>query len=82
MRPQELIDIHEAERVTGLDKSTLYKLSREGRVRSFKVLNALRFERADLLALITERPASSVPASPVTEKPTSAHTVGGRRSRG
>jgi hypothetical protein len=75
VQPQELIDIHEAERITGLDKSTLYKLARQGRVRSFKVLNSLRFERADLLVLITERPAPKGPGRRVTEKrPTLAAT--------
>jgi excisionase family DNA binding protein len=55
-----LIDVNEASRLTGLDKATLYKLAREGRVRSFKVLgNALRFDRADMLGLVQERPARS-----------------------
>jgi excisionase family DNA binding protein len=51
----DLIDINEASRLTGLDKATLYKLARQGRVRSYKVLAALRFERADVLALVQER---------------------------
>ena len=52
----ELVDAAEGERVTGLDRSTLYRLARTGRVRSYKVLTALRFNRADLLALVEERP--------------------------
>ncbi len=57
MHDHELIDVTEAARLTGLDKTTLYRLARERRVRSFKVLGtALRFERTDLLKLIEERP--------------------------
>lgn len=57
MEEHDLVDVTEASRVTGLDKTTLYKLARERRLRSFKVLGtALRFDRADLLKLIEERP--------------------------
>ena len=59
MDTQDLIDVNEGSRLTGLDKATLYRLAREHRVRSFKVLGtALRFERADLLKLVEERPAA------------------------
>ena len=51
----DLVDATEAKRITGLEKSTLYTLARTGRVRSFKVLNALRFDRSDLTALVQER---------------------------
>ena len=51
----DLVDINEAKRVVGLDKSTIYKLSREGRLRSYRVLSALRFRRADLRALVKPR---------------------------
>ncbi len=54
---RQLIDVNEAARMTGLDKDTIYRLSRQGKLRSFKVLSALRFERADIEALITVRPA-------------------------
>ena len=55
---QDLVDVNEGSRLTGLDKATLYKIARERRIRSFKVLGtALRFERADLLKLVQERPA-------------------------
>ena len=54
---RHLVDISEAERLTGLAKATLYKLSRQGRVRSFRVLGrALRFDRADVMALVEENP--------------------------
>lgn len=53
-----LIDITEAARLTGLAKSTIYKLARERTLRSFKVLGtALRFDRADVVNLVQERPA-------------------------
>ncbi len=60
MHDHDLVDVTEASRLTGLDKTTLYRLARERRVRSFKVLGtALRFDRADLLKLVEERPAIS-----------------------
>jgi len=43
--------------ITGLQPSTLRKMAWERRIRSFKVLGALRFKRSDLEALIVERPA-------------------------
>jgi excisionase family DNA binding protein len=58
MECEELVDVNEAERLTGLKQHTLYKLARHGRLRSFKVLTrSLRFRRADLLALTHERPS-------------------------
>jgi excisionase family DNA binding protein len=55
----ELIDVREAVRVTGLDKATLYRLARQGRVRSFRVLGrALRFERADVERLVVRKQAT------------------------
>lgn len=58
MHDHDLVDITEASRLTGLDKTTLYRLARERRVRSFKVLGtAVRFNRTDLLELVEERPA-------------------------
>jgi excisionase family DNA binding protein len=53
---RHLIDINESSRITGLDKDTIYRLSRQGRLRSFKVLTALRFDRADVEALVQPRP--------------------------
>ncbi len=54
MEADDLVDASEGERLTGLSRATLYKLARQGRIRSFRVLSALRFRRADLLALIRE----------------------------
>jgi excisionase family DNA binding protein len=54
----DLVSINDATRITGLEKATLYRLAQSGRIRSFKVLGtALRFDRADLRALVVERPA-------------------------
>ena len=59
MDTQDLVDVNDGSRLTGLDKATLYRLARQGRIRSFKVLGtALRFDRTDLLKLVEERPAS------------------------
>ncbi len=55
MDGRELVDITEAERITTLDRSTIYRLSRSGQLRSFRVLNTLRFDRRDLMGLVTER---------------------------
>ena len=53
-----LIDITEAARLTGLAKATLYRLASQRTLRSFKVLGtALRFDRADVLALVKEQPS-------------------------
>jgi excisionase family DNA binding protein len=58
MDTRDLVDINEAQRITGLDKDTIYKLARQKRIRSFKVIgSALRFERSDLVSLVEERPA-------------------------
>ena len=55
-RDRDLIAAAEASRLSGLTKPTLYKLARDGRLRSFRVLgNAIRFDRADVLALAEER---------------------------
>ena len=57
---QELIDINDAARITGLDKATLYRLARQRQLRSFKLLGrALRFDRTDLAALVQEQPAET-----------------------
>ena len=53
---RHLVPASEGERITGLARATLYKLAREGRIRSFKVLGrTLRFEREDLMALVEEQ---------------------------
>ena len=52
-----LVDATEASRLTGLAKTTLYRLARRGHLRSFKVLSrALRFDRTDLMKMVEERP--------------------------
>ena len=57
MEDHDLVDVTEASRLTGLDKTTLYRLAREHRVRSFKALGtAVRFDRTDVLKLVEERP--------------------------
>jgi excisionase family DNA binding protein len=68
---RDFVDAGEASRLVGLDRSTLYRLARDGRVRSFRILDRVRFERSDLLALIKERPSNNVPRSQT-----------GRRTRG
>ena len=56
-RDRTLVDATEASRLTGLAKTTLYRLARQGHLRSFKVLRrALRFNRADLMRMVEERP--------------------------
>ncbi len=56
-RDRTLVDATEASRLTGLAKSTLYRLARQGHLRSFKLLNrALRFDRIDLMNLAEEQP--------------------------
>jgi excisionase family DNA binding protein len=55
--PKELITINDAKRICGLEKTTLYRLVREGKLRSFRVLgHALRFDREDVLELVQEHP--------------------------
>lgn len=66
MQHPDLVDINEAARITGLAKSTLYKLSRTGELRSFKVLTALRFDRWDLVALVRTRELSKVKGDTAT----------------
>jgi excisionase family DNA binding protein len=57
MTIHDLVDVREATRITGLDKASVYRLARQGRLRSFKVLGrSLRFDRSDLLGLVEEKP--------------------------
>ena len=52
----DLVDVNEAARITGLRAQTLYRLARTGALRSFKVLRrAVRFDRTQLTALVGER---------------------------
>jgi len=67
MKNRDLVDVREAGRLSGLNPSTIYRIAREGRLRSFRVLGrALRFERSDLLALARERTVE--PKSSDTDK--------------
>ncbi len=54
---KRLIDANEASTMTGLQPGTIRKLASQGKIRSYKVLGALRFRQEDLQQLITERPA-------------------------
>ena len=58
MREEEqLYTSDEAARITSLSPLTLRKMAYERRIRSYKVLGALRFKKEDLESLIVERPA-------------------------
>lgn len=57
MSKEPFVTANQAAEITGLSASTIRRLAWERRIRSFKVLGALRFKRADLEALIVERPA-------------------------
>ena len=52
-----LLSADEGGALVGLHPATLRKLASQRRIRSFKVLGALRFKKEDLEALIVERPA-------------------------
>jgi len=54
---EKLLSADEASELTGLHPATLRKMAWQRRIRSFKVLGALRFKRSDLEELIVERPA-------------------------
>jgi hypothetical protein len=57
---RKLMDVAEAPRFVSLDRSTLYRLAREERVRSLCILNPVRIERGDLLSMIEEKRAKLV----------------------
>ena len=54
---EKLYSAQQASEITSLSPLTLRKMAYERRIRSFKVLGALRFKKEDLQALIVERPA-------------------------
>jgi hypothetical protein len=54
---RKLVSADEGAECTGLAPSTLRKLAWQQKIRSYKVLGALRFRLEDLEALIQERPA-------------------------
>ncbi len=53
---EKLLTAEEASELTGLSPNTLRKLAWQRRIRSFKVLGALRFKQSDLEELVVERP--------------------------
>ncbi len=53
---EEYISAEAAAKLIGLHPATLRKLAWQRRIRSFKVLGALRFKRGDLEELVEERP--------------------------
>jgi excisionase family DNA binding protein len=56
MHTPDLVDVNESARITGLRAQTLYRLARQGRIKSFRVLRrAVRFDRSELLELVRER---------------------------
>ena len=57
---ETLLTAREAAQLTGLHPATLRKMAWQRRIRSFKILGALRFKRCDLEELIVERPALNV----------------------
>lgn len=60
---EKLLNADEAAEITGLHPTTIRRLAWQRRIRSYKVLSALRFKRADLEELIVEQPAEKVGAS-------------------
>ena len=54
---KRLIDANEAAVITGLRPETIRRLASHRKIRSYRVLGALRFRVEDLQKLITERPA-------------------------
>jgi excisionase family DNA binding protein len=65
LQQPDLVDINEAVRVTGLHAQTIYRLAREQRIRSFRILrHRVRFERSDLTALVSERTVKATQPGP------------------
>jgi excisionase family DNA binding protein len=54
---EKLLTAEEGAEITGLHPTTLRKLAWQRRIRSYKVLGALRFKAEDLEELIVERKA-------------------------
>jgi len=57
MQEELFLTADEGALIVGLRPSTLRKMAWERRIRSFKIMGAVRFRRSDLEALIVERPA-------------------------
>ncbi len=64
----KLLSAEEAALITGLHPSTLRKLAWQRRIRSFKILGALRFRQEDLQELVVERPARKTSSGPVRKR--------------
>lgn len=60
---ERLLNADEAAAITGLHATTIRRLAWQRRIRSYKVLSALRFKREDLLELIVEQPKEKVGSS-------------------
>lgn len=54
---EKLLSATDGAELIGLAPTTLRKLAWQGKIRSFKVLGALRFRKSDLEKLVTERQA-------------------------
>jgi len=57
MHEEPFLTAEQAAQIVGLRPATIRKLAWDRKIRSFKILGALRFKRKDLEALIVERPA-------------------------
>lgn len=56
MHEEPFLTAEQAAQIVGLRPATIRKLAWERKIRSFKILGALRFKRKDLEELIVERP--------------------------
>lgn len=54
---EKLLSAIDAAELVGLQPTTLRKLAWQRKIRSFKVLGALRFRKSDLEAMVSERSA-------------------------
>lgn len=61
---EKLLTAEEAAELTGLHAATLRKMAWQRRIRSYKVLGALRFKQSDLEELIVERPKEFTTKTP------------------
>ena len=52
---EKLLSAVDGAELVGLQPTTLRKMASQGKIRSFKVLGALRFRRSDLAKLVVER---------------------------
>jgi excisionase family DNA binding protein len=61
MDREDLIDVREVSRLTGLERQTIYKLVARGQLKAYRVLRrSLRFAKRDVEGLIREREAAAV----------------------